>query len=357
MAKTRLNIDKSGMKTVLMNFASQMREAISIGETAPLLPTPLVDVRHLIFGMGGSAIGGDLLRSYLAVTPGADKLMISVHRSYLAPGWLDSDCNVFCSSYSGDTEETLSAYDSARKVTRRMICITTGGSLTARAQKSRVPVVSIPAGLQPRCALAYSFFPILLILMRSGAIDKKGIGSINTAMLETTSRIDELSKVYMDDSARNPALQFAKKLEGSIPIIYSANDRTDAVASRWRGQIQENAKQVAWSNVLPEMSHNEINGWQNPKNLTKACSVILLRDSADHKRVALRFNILQDLIKKNVKAVHTVEGLGTTLLSRMFTMLYFGDWVSYYLAILNNTDPTPVPVIQTLKSRLAPSGD
>jgi glucose/mannose-6-phosphate isomerase len=112
---------------------------------------------------------------------------------------------------------------------------------------------------------------------------------------------------------------------------------------------------VAFGNVLPEMNHNEINGWQHPKGMTKNFKVVLLRDPADHKRVSLRFDALAEIIRKNVGGVQTVTGQGDTLLSRMFSLIYLGDWVSYHLAYLNGTDPTPVPIIQSLKARLAGS--
>lgn len=345
--------DKSNMFDVLYRFPDQVKEAISIGESAPLWRQQSTSNRYAFFGLGGSAIGADLLRSYAATSVGGDHLNISVHRGYHAPSWIDSDTNVVCSSYSGETEETLSSFDEVRKKTMRVMCITTGGSLGKRAVTYGMPIVNIPPGYQPRCALAYSFFPLLTILGRYGAFDAKGVRLINKGVREILAHTVEVRDLYASTTAKNPALQIAKKLVGNIPVIYSSSDKLDVVNLRWRGQIQENAKQLAFGNLIPEMNHNEINGWQHPKTKTKGCSVILLRDPDDHKRNQLRFEAVKDIIKSAVDDVQTLEGKGVTLLGRMFSLIYLGDWVSWHLAALNKVDPSPVPVIMQLKARLA----
>lgn len=346
-------IDKSNMFDVLYNVPDQIREAVAIGDAAAIVPAFAKNDRFAIFGLGGSAIGGDLLRSYAAASPGADHLDISVHRGYTVPGFVSAETNVICSSYSGETEETLSAYEALRKRTKHILCITTGGTLGKKATKAGLPVITIPKGYQPRCALAYSFFPLLTVLGRSGAMTVQHVKANTKAIVELERQIEDLRDLYATPSTKNPAYKLAKALHGTAPVIYSASERMDAVNLRWRGQIQENAKQVAFGHVLPEMNHNEINGWQHPKDLTKRFSVVLLRDADDHARTQIRFTALADIIKKNVKAIHTVEGSGKSLLSRMFTAIYMGDWVSWHLATLNGTDPSPVPVIMSLKAFLA----
>jgi glucose/mannose-6-phosphate isomerase len=345
--------DVSNMHDVLYRFPDQVKEAVAIGESAPVWRQQATSNRYAFFGLGGSAIGADLLRSYAAATPGCDHLNISVHRGYNAPGWIDADTNAVCSSYSGETEETLSAFDEVRKKTMRTLCITTGGTLGKRAVTYGLPIVNIPPGYQPRCALAYSFFPLLTIMGRYGAFDAKAVRLNNKGVREILAHTEEVRDLYASAAAKNPALQIAKKLVGTYPVVYSASDRLDAVNLRWRGQIQENAKQVAFGNLLPEMNHNEINGWQFPKGKTKAFSVILLRDQDDHKRTQIRFDALKDIIKGSVADVTTLEGKGATLLGRMFSLIYLGDWVSWHLASLNKVDPSPVPVIQQLKAKLA----
>jgi glucose/mannose-6-phosphate isomerase len=346
-------IDTQNMYNVLMRFPEQLKEALSIGEQALLWRQQATSNTYAIFGLGGSAIGGDLLRSYAAATLGAEHLNISVHRGYTVPGWINSDTNVIFSSYSGETEETLTAFEEARKRTMRGVVLTTGGTLGKRAITAGMPIVNIPPGYQPRCALAYSFFPLLMMFIRYNAFDSRAVRATNKGLKEIQTHIDEMRKVYSVPNAKNPAYALAKLLVDRIPVVYSANERMDVVNLRFRGQIQENAKHLAFGNVLPEMNHNEINGWGHPAGLTKQFHAILLRDADDYGRNKIRFDALADIIKTSVGGVTVVEGKGSTLLSRMFTSIYFGDWVSYHLALLNNEDPSPVPVIQTLKARLA----
>lgn len=341
------------MPDVLYRMPEQIKQAIEIGEAAPIWRQTSTSNRYVLFGLGGSAIGGDLLRSYLAATEGGSHLDFSVRRGYDIPAWLNSDTNVICSSYSGETEETLSAFDQARKRTMRILSITTGGALGLRSVTAGTPVINIPPGYQPRCALAFSFFPLLTVLGRYGAIHSGNLRTITRGINETLREIEAVRDEYASKSAKNPALALAKKLHDHYAVIYSANERLDAVNLRWRGQIQENAKQVAFGNFLPEMNHNEINGWQYPAGKTKNFHMIMLRDPDDHARVKIRFDAMQDLVKGAVSGVTELQGKGKSLLSRMFTLIYLADWTSYHLATLNGVDPTPVPVIQKLKAALA----
>lgn len=345
--------DKANMYNVLLTFPEQVRHAITIGESAEGFAQTPSSNDIVVLGLGGSAIGGDLVRSYCSATAGADMLNISVSRGYTVPGTVNSTTTVIASSYSGDTEETLSAYDIARKKTKNIMVISTGGKISGYAKKHKFPLITIPAGFQPRCALGYSFFPLLASVLRHPSVKSNAVKATKSAMMETIEVLERQSTIYANPNSKNPALALAKKLHGTAPVIYSANERLDAVNLRWRGQIQENAKNVAFGHVLPEMNHNEINGWGFPKGMTKDFSVILLRDKDDHARVSIRFDALRDIIKKNVKAVHEIHSEGESLLARMFSVVYLGDWVSYYMAMLNNVDPSPVPVITQLKGILA----
>lgn len=345
--------DRANMYNVLLTFPEQVRHAISIGDEAPGFSRVPKSPHYVVLGLGGSAIGGDLVRSYCAATKGADHLNISVSRTYNLPGSINEKTNVIASSYSGDTEETLSAYDQARKKTQNMLCISTGGKITERAKKHGFPVIGIPKGLQPRCALGYSFFPLLMTIMKDPTISPAARKATVAGMKEVVELLDAQSSVYAQPNAKNAALNLAKKLHGTAPVVYSSAERMDAVNLRWRGQIQENAKNVAFGHVLPEMNHNEINGWSYPGSTKKDFSIILLRDADDHQRVSIRFDALKDILKKQVKGLHEIRPEGKTLLGRMFSAIYLGDWVSFYLAMLNSVDPSPVPVIMKLKALLA----
>jgi glucose/mannose-6-phosphate isomerase len=327
-------------------FPQQVEDALRIGASAPLTLTT-DGVRSIVLtGMGGSAIAGDLLRSYLA-----EELRIPflVNRSYSLPGLVDPNSLVIVSSYSGNTEETLASYHDAIRRKARVLCITTGGEVEHLALKHAHACIKIPAGLQPRAALGYSLFPLLLALSRAGFIRPR-----SADISETVSALKQKSQIYADlKSADNIALKIAKRLVGKLPVIYSASDRLDAVNVRWRGQICENSKHLAFGNLLPEMNHNEIVGWKVDRQLMKQMAVVFLRDIGTHPRVRVREEITKDIIRKKTSTVIEVWSEGTSLLARTFSLVSTGDWVSYYLAILNNEDPTPVTVIDALKGELA----
>ena len=328
------------------DFPLQVEEALRIGAGASL-SVASDNVRSIVLtGMGGSAIAGDLLRSYLA-----EELRVPflVNRSYSLPGWVDRNSLVIVSSYSGNTEETIASYHDAIRRKAAVLCITTGGEAEHLASKHGHSCIKVPPGLQPRAALGYSFFPLLLALSRTGFI-KPRPADIN----ETVVALKKKSQIYANLKSRgNSALRMAKRLQGKLPVIYSASDRFDAVNVRWRGQICENSKHLAFGHVLPEMDHNEIVGWKVDRELLKKIAVVMLRDVGTHPRVRVREEITKNIIRKKTSAVLEAWSEGSSLLARIFSLVYAGDWVSYYLAILNNEDPTPVRVIDYLKGELA----
>ena len=327
-------------------FPLQVEEALRIGARAPLSLTS-DGVRSIVLtGMGGSAIAGDLLRSYLA-----EELRIPflVNRSYSLPGWVDRNSLVIVSSYSGNTEETLASYREAIRRKAAVLCITTGGETERLALKHGHDCIKVPSGVQPRAALGYSFFPLLLALSRMEFIKPRPAD-----ISETVDAVKKKSRIHADlKSRQNSALQMAKRLHGKLPVVYSASERLDAVNVRWRGQICENSKHLAFGHVLPEMNHNEIVGWKVDRELMKKMAVVFLRDVGTHPRVRVREEITKGIIRKKASIVLEVWSEGTSLLARIFSLVYTGDWVSYYLAILNNEDPTPVKVIDYLKGELA----
>jgi glucose/mannose-6-phosphate isomerase len=170
---------------------------------------------------------------------------------------------------------------------------------------------------------------------------------------ETGALLDGLGRLCSSGPKRNnPAFAIAQKIQGKIPVIYSAADRFDTVNLRWRGQIQENAKHLAFGNLLPEMNHNEINGWLQPEEMVRNFIAIFLRDREDHERVQARMEITRKIVGRHAGGALEVESQGETLLARIFSLIHLGDWVSYYLALLNGVDPMPVPVIENLKKQL-----
>jgi glucose/mannose-6-phosphate isomerase len=328
------------------DFPLQVEEALRIGARSAISLTSDGVGSIVLTGMGGSAIAGDLLRSYLA-----EELRIPflVNRSYTLPGLVDRNSLVIVSSYSGNTEETMAAYRDAIRRKASVLCITTGGEAERLARKHGHSCIIVPSGLQPRAALGYSFFPLLVAFSRMGYIKPRPAD-----IRETVAALKKKSRIYADlKSTENSALHLATRLQGKLPVIYSASDRLDAVNVRWRGQICENSKQLAFGHLLPEMNHNEIVGWKVDRELMKKIAVVFLRDVDTHPRVRVREELTKGILRKKASTVLEVWSEGASLLARIFSLVYAGDWVSYYLAILNNENPTPVRVIDYLKGELA----
>jgi glucose/mannose-6-phosphate isomerase len=263
--------DTRQMRDLLVNFPEQIKDAVRIGSVAavPWKAGRFTDVT--VTGLGGSAIGGDLLRSYLA---GELDIPFTVNRHYFLPEFVGRSSLVIVSSYSGNTEETVSAHRDAAKRGASVLCITSNGETQHLAGKFRQPVIIIPKGYPPRAALGYSFFTVLAALVRMKLIAprKKDID-------ETARLLARKAKVYSSlDPAANPALSIAQQLFGKLPIVYSSADRFDVVNLRWRGQLAENAKVLAFGHVLPEMNHNELVGWKVLRRHMKEMVVIFLRD-------------------------------------------------------------------------------
>lgn len=351
--KTLMAYDKENMYEVLKAFPEQIKKACEIGRKAPLFRRYNNPANIMVLGMGGSAIGGDLLRSYSAVTPGAKHLNFTINRTYDLPGFTNNDYYIIASSYSGNTEETLSGFEQALKLSKNLICITTGGKLKKLAAENNIPVVGIPGGLQPRCALGYSFFPMLFLMIRSGAYEENARKESEAAIEELIPKLESKIGLYSNFTADNPAIALALAMRGKIPVIYSSSEGFDTVNIRWRGQIQENAKHAAFGALLPEMNHNEINAWSYPDCFRNSGLPVFLQDPGDNPRVKLRFEALGKILEEKGYGVISLSGEGDYLLTRIFDLLYLIDWAAYYLALFNNVDPTAIPLIDKLKNFLA----
>ncbi|MFA5834794.1 MAG: bifunctional phosphoglucose/phosphomannose isomerase [Bacteroidota bacterium] len=337
--------DPKGMRNLILNFPKQAEEAVVIGNAAKIKLKIKKIQNILITGLGGSAIGGDLLRAYLA-----DKcdVPVIVNRHYYFPEYVGKNSLVIVSSYSGNTEETVSAYKDAIKRKAMIFCITSGGEVERMAKKYKHPYIKIPGGLPPRAALGYSFFPTLITLSKLRFIkDQK------KEIKETLALLNTLSATYSNhDASDNRALNLAKALQGKLPLIYSGADKFDTVNTRWRGQISENAKTLAYGHVFPELNHNEIVGWEVLTDIMKKIHIVILRDAQDYKRIQLRMDVSKEIIGGLADGITEVYSEGKSLLARTFSLLYLADWFSFYLAILNGVDPSPVKKIDFLKEEL-----
>lgn len=343
------SVDPDNMYNRIFDLPEQMADALKIGLSWKVPADEFADIKNIVVvGMGGSAISGDLVRTFLA-----SKLLIPFHvvRNYVLPEYVDDESLVIASSYSGNTEETLAALDDALHRKAMVAGISTGGDLAEVAALNDFPVATLPTGLQPRAALGYSFVPLMVFLEKIGLIK-----NVAAEIDEVIKELQNQRELYIEDSpvAQNPAKQLAEKIHGRIPIIYSGPVFTDAVATRWKGQICENSKNLAFANHYAEFNHNELVGWS--KIVTKHKDhliVIQLRDPEDHPNITRRMDIVRELIEKQRVEVIDINSTASTILTRMFSLIQLGDFVSYYLAVLNEVDPTPVEVIESLKKSLA----
>jgi glucose/mannose-6-phosphate isomerase len=341
-------IDPGGMYDKIYHFPEQLEEAAGIGRQLEPDPEYFKGIKNIVVaGMGGSAIGGDLVRSYLA-----DKIKIPffICRHYRLPKFVNENSLVIASSYSGNTEETLSAFDDALARKARIACITTGGRLGELADVNRLLTARLRNGYPPRAALGFSFTPLLFFVSKLGLI-----GSVEDDVAELIMGLKSLRDNYAieKETGKNPAKSLAIKLLNKIPIVYSGPELTDAVGTRWKGQICENAKCLAFNNQFPEFNHNELVGWNVIDSYKNRLVVIYLMDSDDHGRVVRRMSIVEGIIKKYGVEIVDVHSQGDFPLGRIFSLIQTGDFTSFYLAILNNVDPTPVKVIDYLKTQLA----
>ena len=306
------------------------------------------DYRNIVVsGMGGSAIGGDILRVYAA---NKAKVPITVVRDYSIPAFVDQHTLFLAASYSGNTEETLSAYNQAREQGASIICVTTGGKLKAMAEQDGYAVVEIPAGLVPRAATGYLFAPLALLLEELGIVD-----NVRPELHETVEVLQGMREQLHPGVAAgsNQARIIAGKLKDSLPIIWGTAGVSEVAALRWKAQINENAKCPAYYGILPELNHNEIVGFEVPRPLLASLCCIILRDKYDYERVKRRIEISKDIIKDQIKEIIEINSQGESYLARLYSLVYIGDYASVYLALEYGINPTPVKVIDYLKAQLA----
>lgn len=341
------------MFEVLYSFPQQVREALAIGRQAPYFHDTSHFPMLLFCGMGGSAIAGDLLRCLVQAYE-IDDFFVHVHRTYGIPSGISSSTAVIASSYSGNTEETLTAYRAARSKTHRLLCITTGGELQRLAHADGVPVISIPSGLQPRCALGYSFVPVIMTLLTHNAFNHQSTATLLRALDTLPEFLETTVQAYSVPIAQNPAYTLAERLHGTIPVIYSSS-LLEAVNLRWRGQLQENAKHLAFGNSIPEMNHNEINSWVLPRLMLQNFTIIFLHapQRGQQSRMDVRMQATKNVLQGRPKNLIDIVAEGTTLLEQMFHLLVLADWTSYWLALLNQQDPTEISDITALKQAMA----
>jgi glucose/mannose-6-phosphate isomerase len=336
-------VDTGGMLKDVLGLPEQLRDALWRIESADLeavdSPGGLV-----VAGMGGSAIGGALARAALGDRASRP---IVLARGYALPAWTTPDTTVLCSSYSGDTEETLAVYDAAGALGARRIVATTGGKLAEAAREDGVPIVPIPGGFQPRAAVGYSLAIALEAAALCGAGERLH-AEIDVAAAHAEKLVAEWGPDGADDCL---AKGLARGLRGTAVEIAGAG-LTAAVAYRWKTQLNENAKTPAFASELPELDHNELAGWQGASELGRF-SAVFLDDSDLHPRIRQRIELTRGLIAGSAAATYRIDSVGETRTERLVSLILLGDLVSLYVAVLRGIDPSPVAVLDHLKETLA----
>jgi glucose/mannose-6-phosphate isomerase len=333
--------DPSRTRDVLSAFPAQCRAALALRATPPLaIPRPGLVV---LAGMGGSAAGAELITACAAEHL---DVPILVHRGYGLPASAGKDGLVVASSYSGDTEEVLSAVETALERSLAVVAITAGGRLAQLASGRGLPRVGLPDGLMPRMALGYLFFTALRVLGDAGlaaATDSE----IEESLEVLAALAEELAPAR--PPAQNEAKRLAAAIDTRLPVFYGG-PATGGVAYRWKTDVEENAKRFALAGVVPEMNHNEIEAWQ--ASAAKEMYAVLLRDAGEAPEIARRFDVLRELITPTAGGVSEARGRGAGRLARLLTLTYLGQWTSYYLAVLRDRDPWSVPILDEVKRRM-----
>lgn len=326
------------MDKLIERFPAQLAEALEIGREAKLSDPESVINKVFVAGMGGSGIGGNFVADMVA---DECKVPYLVNKGYSIPSYVDENTLAIISSYSGNTEETLSAFDVIEKTGAKIVCVASGGKIISRAKESGYDFIEVPSGWpSPRACLGFSLVQQVFILQKFGLISTLISSQIKTAI--------NVIK-YDQDDIKKEALSIAKTLHGKTVVIYTT-DRMESVAVRLRQQINENSKLLCWHNVIPEMNHNELVGWKNER---KDLAVLFLRNKDDFKRNSTRIEISKNIISKLSGSVIEVYSKGVSLPEKMIYLVNLGDWISFYLSEMCGVDSIEIDVINYLKGELA----
>ena len=337
-------LDPQDMRGHIDGLPSQLESGWELGMNQPLPDGPRPKM-VILAGMGGSAIGADLAAAYLGPS---FPIPLLVWRGYELPASAGPEALVILSSHSGNTEETLSAYDAARRSRARLLAITTGGELARRCDHEGLPAWRFEHRGQPRAAVGFSFALILAALHRVG-LAEEARGEIQAAA--EAMRLQQHDLRAETPVARNPARRMAGQFLDRFPLII-AGGLLAPVARRWRTQIAEVAKAVAQFEELPEADHNMVAGVDHPESLITRTMAVFLRASLDSPRLAARVEATRHILMVEGFNTDVIEAAGATRLAQQWTCLHYGDYVAYYLAMAYGVDPTPVAAIEELKSRL-----
>ncbi len=344
--EVQAKLDKDGMLASIRDLPSQCRRAWREAQALRLGPEYQAVEKVVILGMGGSAIAGDYLRVLLEQR---SQVPVFNHRDYGLPLHVDERSLIIASSYSGNTEETLSAFAEALKTGAPMAVITTGGRLLDAARTNEVPAFTYCYRSQPRAAFGYSLMPLLAIAQKVGIID--GL----SRDVETAISAMELMQSDIDAAVprnRNSAKQLAESLFGRLPVIYGAGHLKE-VAHRWKTQFNESSKMWSFYESLPEANHNALEGYTHTEEIAQQATVVFLWSASLSRQVALRYDFTQRALERAGATFEVATATGEGVLAEMLTATLLGDYVSYYLAVLNGVAPAPTQTMDQLKRHLS----
>ena len=327
------------MKNLVLAFPKQLREAVAIGKNYRFT-TPSAEFSNVVVtGLGGSGIGASIVQNYVF-----DKLSIPfiVNKDYFLPAFVNEKTLVIVCSYSGNTEETLAAMEQAIDAKANIVCITSGGRVAEIAAANGYDCIIVPGGMPPRSCLGYSLVQVLFTLAHFGLINREFEANLEATIQQMTDG-EEATQKY--------AGEIAQQIFGKLPIVYSA-PAYEGVAVRFRQQLNENSKMLAWHGVIPEMNHNELVGW---KDEAADKAVIIFRNEDDYVRTQTRMEINKDVIKQYHPTIIEIHSKGNSYWEKAFYLIHLTDWVSVILADLRKLDATEVKVIDFLKGSLAKS--
>lgn len=326
------------MLSLVDRYPAQLQEALEIGAAATIHPHSQEINKIYLAGLGGSGIGGNFTQEFVA---GECKIPFIVGKGYGIPAYIDAQTLFIVSSYSGNTEETLAAFDLAKDTGAKIVVVSSGGRLIAMAKEMDLDYIQVPGDWpSPRACLGFSFVQQLFILQKLGMIGTTQIDQIKTSI--------NLLKFDQED-IKAEAKKVADQLFGKLPVIYTT-DRMEAVAVRFRQQVNENAKMLCWHHVIPEMNHNELVGWRDKND---DLAVVYFRNKDDHKRNATRMDINKEIISQYAAPIIEIWSKGNSLVERAMYLVHLGDYISCYLADLRGMDSIEVKVIDYLKGELA----
>jgi len=325
------------MTGYVMDYTKHLRLAVEIGKKANFKKPNRAFHHVVVTGLGGSGIGGTIVSQLVSDNM---KIPLLVNNDYGLPAYVGKDSLVIVSSYSGNTEETLSAMEIALEKGAEVACISAGGKVVELAKEKGLNFIQIPTGIPPRGSFGLNSPQLFYVLQQYGLID----GSFEKEILDAADSIDK-----HEEAIKKEARVIAEVIKDSIPVVYS-DAAYAGVSIRLRQQINENAKMLCWHHVFPEMNHNELVGWAGGD---KRFSVILMRTEGDHLRTQLRMNLSKAIFKKHTEKVVEMHAKGDSIIERSYYLIHLGDWMSVILADMKGVDAIEVDVIDFLKGELS----